>query len=95
MTKVNLDINENNNKGITFKELYDLMTEEIKEYTEYKDGIELENLMKSKIKIYNYDNNQALISSKCLDLIGFMIDGETTIITSQFENILDSNKEEK
>ena len=93
MIKVNLDISKNENKGLTYKELYDLMTKEIEIYKEYKEGTDLENLMNSKIQINNYDNNQALLSSKCLDLIGFMADGKFTIITSQFEDILDSNKE--
>lgn len=88
---VKIKYGEDNNESLTFKELYDLMTEEIENYKIFDGGKHYENLLNSKIEFHINDDDSLLIGAKCVDVIGLLKGGEQTVITGCIENIMWEN----
>lgn len=76
--KKTLELDYENRKGLTFKELYDLLSEEIEECNDEK---EKESLFNSQLMINAGDNKGAIIYQNVDDIIG-QVTNETFLIVT-------------
>ena len=77
--KKTLELNYENRKGLTFKELYDLFSDEI-EYC--KDKKEKESLFNSMVMINAGDNKGAIVYQSVADTIGQVTDDTFLLVST-------------